>query len=277
MSPLNEKCVKSWKDKCKDYEFMRIDESNFDYSKYEYSRIGYEKKNWAFVSDIARLVALRELGGIYLDTDVELLKPLDSLLEEKAIVHETGYGCLGSGIMGCGEFPKLFQDAWDDLKMGGDFFYSLLTRKAYERYDDWLGDAVYRGADVTILGMQIFASSLIDASESTIGIHWDENTWKNSYTGGTKFCSDFVPFSICNPEYNAEETRKWFGAECRDKVMKVPAEKKIDISVIELGNYFNNPRVVKVVKDGVELAYALSKADGVKEKISESGATIYYD
>lgn len=74
------KCIKSWKKYCPDYEIIQWNESNFDINCNDFVKKAYENKSWAFVSDYARLKIIYEQGGIYLDTDVELLKNLDDLL-----------------------------------------------------------------------------------------------------------------------------------------------------------------------------------------------------
>ena len=81
---LAEKCLKSWKKYCPDYEIRLWNEENFDLNENRYVREAASVGKWAFVSDYVRLKVILEHGGIYLDTDVELLKSLDSLLEEKA-------------------------------------------------------------------------------------------------------------------------------------------------------------------------------------------------
>lgn len=77
------KCLASWKDKAPDFTIMEWNEDNFDIHFCTYSTQAYESKLYAFVSDAARFQILCEQGGIYLDTDVELLKPLDSLLDNQ--------------------------------------------------------------------------------------------------------------------------------------------------------------------------------------------------
>ncbi len=76
-------CIKSWEDKCPDYEIIEWNESNFDVNSHPFMKAAYEAKAWAFVSDYARLKVVYENGGFYLDTDVELLKSLDFLCENK--------------------------------------------------------------------------------------------------------------------------------------------------------------------------------------------------
>ncbi|WWR19221.1 glycosyltransferase [Lachnospiraceae bacterium JLR.KK009] len=75
-----EKCISSWKKYCPDYEIICWNEDNYDIHKNKYVEQAYGKRKWAFVSDYARVDIVYHHGGIYLDTDVELLKPLDGLL-----------------------------------------------------------------------------------------------------------------------------------------------------------------------------------------------------
>ncbi len=78
------KCIDSWKKYCPDYEIIQWDENNFDVNAHPYTKQAYELKKWAFVSDYARLWIVYNEGGIYLDTDVEVLKNLDDLLDNEA-------------------------------------------------------------------------------------------------------------------------------------------------------------------------------------------------
>lgn len=85
-SELIEKCIDSWKRYCPDYEIREWNEDNFDYTQCQYAADAYKEKKWAFVPDFIRLKLIYDYGGIYLDTDVELLKSLDPLLNEKAVM-----------------------------------------------------------------------------------------------------------------------------------------------------------------------------------------------
>ncbi len=76
------KCIDSWKRFCPDYEIKLWNEDSFDFSSCKYAKQAYENGKYAFVTDYVRLVVLYEYGGIYLDTDVELIKPLDPLLSK---------------------------------------------------------------------------------------------------------------------------------------------------------------------------------------------------
>lgn len=75
-----QECIKTWKKNMPDWEYIEINESNFDINYNEYVKKAYECKKWAFVSDVARLWALYNYGGIYMDTDVIVYKPLDKFL-----------------------------------------------------------------------------------------------------------------------------------------------------------------------------------------------------
>lgn len=79
-------CIDSWKQFLPDYEFRRWDESNFDVNSVEFTRQAFEKGVWAFVSDYVRVQALYEYGGWYLDTDVEVLKPLSPFENHRVVL-----------------------------------------------------------------------------------------------------------------------------------------------------------------------------------------------
>lgn len=76
-----QKCIESWKRYCPDYKIICWNESNYDVNKIRYTKEAYKEKKWAFVSDYARLDIIYENGGIYLDTDVELICGMDILLQ----------------------------------------------------------------------------------------------------------------------------------------------------------------------------------------------------
>lgn len=85
-----EKCIASWHRFCPDWEIIEWNEFNYDTSAYLYMQEAYEAKKWAFVSDVARLDIVAKHGGVYLDTDVELLAPVDELMLQNAFfIFET--------------------------------------------------------------------------------------------------------------------------------------------------------------------------------------------
>lgn len=104
------KCIASWKKYCPDYEIIEWNESNFDINCCDYVREAYEAKKWAFVSDVARLYALVNYGGIYMDTDVEVIKPLDDLLLYEAVSGFESKDRIPTGLMACREGQPLFAE-----------------------------------------------------------------------------------------------------------------------------------------------------------------------
>lgn len=80
LPPLAEKCISSWKKYLPDYEIKQWDETNFDVNGIKYTAQAYEAKKYAFVSDYARFIILYQYGGLYFDTDVEIIKPLDDII-----------------------------------------------------------------------------------------------------------------------------------------------------------------------------------------------------
>lgn len=102
-NPLPEsakKCIKSWRKYCPDYEIIEWNESNYDFTKNEYMRQALEAKKWGFVPDYARLDIIYNEGGIYLDTDVEMIRPFDELLQLKGFAgfQDEDYVALGLGF-----------------------------------------------------------------------------------------------------------------------------------------------------------------------------------
>ena len=81
---LAKKCIASWKRYCPDYEVIEWNEDNFDINMNGYTKMCYEQKKYAFLSDYVRLLVVYENGGLYFDTDVELVRNPDFLLEEEA-------------------------------------------------------------------------------------------------------------------------------------------------------------------------------------------------
>ena len=100
LPPLAEKCILSWKKFCPDYEIIRWDESTFDVNKHPYTAEAYQAKKYAFVTDYVRLWCLYEYGGIYMDTDVEVLKSLDDFLIHTAFSGFETANIIPTGIMG---------------------------------------------------------------------------------------------------------------------------------------------------------------------------------
>lgn len=92
-------CLESWNKYCPDYEIVRWDESNFDLNENIYVKEAYEQKKWAFVTDYVRLKALYEIGGVYMDTDVELIDSIEPFLVHEAFSGFENDSQIPTGIM----------------------------------------------------------------------------------------------------------------------------------------------------------------------------------
>lgn len=113
LPPLEEKCVASWKEHMPDWEYMRWDETNFDIASAPlYVRQAYEARKFAFVSDYVRLWALEQYGGVYLDTDVEVKRSYEPLLNDTAFIgfEESKAHLPGTCVMGCEQHCQWVKD-----------------------------------------------------------------------------------------------------------------------------------------------------------------------
>lgn len=97
-SNLIEKCIASWKKYCPDYEIIEWNEENFNIDNCEYTRFCYDNKKWAYLSDYVRLWAVENYGGLYFDTDVELIKSPNTLLTNNAFFCFEGKQFITTGL-----------------------------------------------------------------------------------------------------------------------------------------------------------------------------------
>jgi hypothetical protein len=97
---LVKKCIDSWKELCPDYEIIEWNEDNFDVTSNQYTAEAYANKKWAFVTDFVRLYVLYNYGGIYMDSDVQLVKNIDPFLTCPAFSGFESNNYLPTAIMG---------------------------------------------------------------------------------------------------------------------------------------------------------------------------------
>lgn len=100
LSKMAKKCIKSWKKFFPDYEIKEWNESNFNINICPFVKEAYENKKWAFVSDYARLYALYNEGGVYFDTDMEVIKKCEFLLEDDLFLGYEENQVIAAGVMG---------------------------------------------------------------------------------------------------------------------------------------------------------------------------------
>ena len=111
---LAEKCIASWKEICPDYAIKEWNEDNFDLNSNLYVRQAYDSRKFAFVTDYVRLFALYHEGGIYMDTDVEVLKPLDAFLKHQAFSSFENNNKIPTGLMAAEAGNSWIKDLLDE-------------------------------------------------------------------------------------------------------------------------------------------------------------------
>ena len=98
---LAQKCIASWRKYLPDYEIKEWNEDNFDVNMIPYTAEAYKAKKYAFVSDYARFWILYKYGGLYFDTDVEVIKPMDDIIARGPFMgceNEAGKGATKLGV-----------------------------------------------------------------------------------------------------------------------------------------------------------------------------------
>lgn len=110
------KCIESWKKNLPEYEIIEWNEDNFDIEQNLYVKQAYENRKFAFVTDYVRLYVLYNHGGIYMDTDVEVLKPLDQFLHHPAFSGFENNDNVPTGIMASCKKNKWIKDLLDEYK-----------------------------------------------------------------------------------------------------------------------------------------------------------------
>ena len=194
------KYISSWKKLCPDYEIIEWNESNYDVTKNTYMWQAYESKKWGFVPDYARLDIVYNYGGIYLDTDVEIVKPLDELLQLEAFAGEEAcskYVALGVGFGAekGNEIIKSMLDCYENRNFilpNGEFDLlpspAINTAPLYSigfRWSDKIQELSLNKSQITIFPREYFCPIDYDTGESTLSektymIHHYAGTWQSS-------------------------------------------------------------------------------------------------
>lgn len=111
-----EKCIASWKEQLPDYKIMLWNADNFDVNICPYVKEAYQEKKYAFASDYVRLWALYNYGGIYLDSDIEVLKSFDDLMDNKAFTGFETKDSVAAWIFASEKGNPLFKQFMDDYE-----------------------------------------------------------------------------------------------------------------------------------------------------------------
>lgn len=203
------KCIESWKKYCPDFEIIQWNEGNFDIDSCDYVKEAYKRKRWAFVSDYARFWILYNYGGLYFDTDVELISPIDDIISRGAfmglerefdfrkITNETRFKELktevapGLGLYanpGLGLYAEILDNynkrhfidekGNDDITTVVKIVSDILSDKQIEKVDD----ISMRIADVYLYRKDVFCpmdykTGKIDFTNNTRSIHHYSASW----------------------------------------------------------------------------------------------------
>ena len=189
-----EKCISSWKKYCPDYEIKRWDESNFDINCCDYVREAYQARKWAFVSDYARFKILFEKGGVYFDTDVEVIKPIDDIVRSGPFMGYERYYRVAPGL-GIGAEPgmtiiKELLDGYQNkhfLKTGDYFDYPTVveyTSEVFFRNGLKRTSGIQEVAGIKVYPQDYFCPfdgrlQTYDPTENTVSIHRFDSSWRN--------------------------------------------------------------------------------------------------
>lgn len=189
-SEIAKSCIDTWKKNMPDWEYLEINETNFDINYNKFVEQAYSNKKWAFVSDVARLWALYNYGGIYMDTDVSVYKPLDEFLNEPAFSGFEGINypvCATMGAEKGNPIIKEMLDYYDDRDFEPLTNTKIMSNILANHGIDRMKNEIQRIDNFTIYQEQYFNNV------NGYTKHHMEGSWLN------------VKVSIIMPVYNQEE------------------------------------------------------------------------
>ena len=188
---LAKKCIASWKKHCPNYEIIEWNEDNFDLDYNAYTRYCYDNKKWAFLSDFARLVVVAEHGGIYFDTDVELLKRPDELLQYEAFYGFENDRNIATGL-GFGteaNHPTILamKARYEEIGPNVDGSYPMIVCPALNTEALMPFGLRLDGTRQNIAGAEILPADWLNPyddptgrlnkTKNTVSVHWYSKSW----------------------------------------------------------------------------------------------------
>lgn len=187
------RCISSWKRFCPDYQIIEWNEENFNIQESpNFVRDAYENKKWAFVSDYARLKIIYENGGIYLDTDVEVVKPLDLIIAqcphgymgfEQDIQVNTGIGFAaekGNNIIG--EMMAEYQKLQFNPEILDKIACPIINTRVLTRHGLKTNGKMQQVEELMILPIEYLCpesmyTGQINYTENTVSVHHYSASW----------------------------------------------------------------------------------------------------
>lgn len=194
---LAKQCIASWKKFCPDYEIKEWNEENSPLHLFPFAEQAIKAEKWAFVSDVIRLYVLQTEGGIYMDTDVELTKPLDDFLHHPAFTgYERDSNMLQTAIFGAiknnqwiTNWLKIYQDK--EFNANKNIMASLVNNRMISSWmtnNGYILDGCHQEyEDVVIYPKDYFCpmsygSHFIEKTPNTVCIHYYTFSWSEPET-----------------------------------------------------------------------------------------------
>ena len=193
---LAEKCIASWKKFCPDFEIIEWNEENFNIEDYPYAKYCFENKKWAFLSDFVRLIVVYEYGGVYFDTDVEVIKSFHELLHYDAFYGFENENNIATGL-GFGAISKhktvgAMIQKYNELKADEEGKYPLvvcpaLNTEALIPMGLKLNGKLQNVEGAVILPIDYLnpyddPTGRLNKSKNTVSVHWYSKSWMDKKT-----------------------------------------------------------------------------------------------
>lgn len=187
-----QKCIDSWKHCCPDYDIIEWNEKNFDIHCMSFVEQAYETKKYAFVSDVARLMVVYDNGGLYFDTDVEVIKNFDDLLDNKAFLGFDNNEYVASGLgFGSEKGVEFFKEHIDVYKnksfINEDGSYNLIGCPHITTELLLKKGLIQNGKEQVVDGIRIYPTDYFNPLDSITGkltktsntysLHWYDASW----------------------------------------------------------------------------------------------------
>ena len=189
---LAQKCIASWRKFLPDYEIKEWNEDNYDVRKIPYISQAYDVKKYAFVSDYARFDILYQHGGLYFDTDVEVIKPLDEILKRGAFAGVESAGALNAGLgLASPAASPIYKEILDSYRNcsfikddGSMDLTTVVTRVSdiFKKHGFTDKNEVQKVEDITVYPSEYFcpvnpSTGELKITENTCTIHHYAATW----------------------------------------------------------------------------------------------------
>ena len=198
-----QKCIASWRKFFPDYEIKEWNENNFDVNSIPYTQQAYETKKYAFVSDYARFWVLYKFGGLYFDTDVEVIKPMEGIIERGPFMgFEKGAALdgkpmvapgLGLAVEGGHPFYKKMLDYYESIRFLNDDgtvnAHTIVEYTTRILYDNGMSpsECLQCVEGIWIYPVDVFCpmdstTGIIRITDKTVSIHHYDCSWLNHNT-----------------------------------------------------------------------------------------------